>query len=93
MAEIRDVVRRPSFWTALLAGLLHLAVLPFFAATGLLAPAWAVMVLLVAWALLAAGLFVLVRRGSPLALLVPPAAMAVWFGTLTAGEQLLGWTG
>lgn len=77
----------------MLAGLLHLAALPFFAAAGLLAPAWAVVVLLAVWALLAAALVVLVRRRSPLALLVPPAAMALWFGALTAGEQLLGWTG
>jgi hypothetical protein len=35
---------------------------------------------------------VLVRRRSPLALLLPPGALALWFGALTVGEQLLGWT-
>lgn len=93
MSGLREVVRRPSSWSGLLAGLLHLGVLPFFAAAGLLAPGWAVGVLLVVWALLAVALVVLVRRRSPLALLVPAVAVALWFGALTAGEQLLGWTG
>lgn len=59
----------PRSWPVLVAGALHLAVLPFFAAAGLLAPGWAVL------------------------LLVPPVALAVWWLALTAGEQLLGWTG
>lgn len=88
----RDLLRRPSTWTGALAVLLHLAVLPFFAAAGLLAPGWAVGVLLAVWAVLAAALAVLVRRRSPTALLVPPAALALWFAAVTAGEQLLGWT-
>jgi hypothetical protein len=81
--DARSPLGRPTTWTGVLAGLLHAAVLPFYAAAGLLAPGWAVALLLLAWALLAAALVVLVRRRSPLAL---------WFGALTVGEQLLGWT-
>ena len=88
-----DALRRPSTWTGLLAALLHLATLPFYAASGLLAPGWAVIGLLLGWAALAAALVVVVRRRSPFALAVPVAAIALWFGVLTLGEQLLGWTG
>lgn len=92
MTDAGDTTRRRFPWIGLLAGLLHLAVLPFYAATGLLAPGWAVVTLLVVWAALAAAVVVVVRRRSRLALLIPLGAIALWFATLTLGEQLLGWT-
>ena len=71
---------------------LQLATLLPYAASGLLAPTYAVVVLLVLWVALAAlAAVVLRRRGGP-ALLVPLVTMAVWAGVLTAGDLLLGWT-
>jgi hypothetical protein len=71
---------------------LHLAAGVFYLAAGLVAPLWAVLALWVAWAVLLAALVRLWRRRPPLALLVPLAAVALIFGTITTGEQLLGWT-
>ncbi|HET6481100.1 MAG TPA: hypothetical protein VFG35_13830 [Actinoplanes sp.] len=71
-----------------------LVTLVFYVASGLLAPGWAVAVLLGLWlALLAAGILLL-RRRRPLWLLVlPVAAWLIWFLALSAGEAWLGWTG
>ena len=74
-----------------LAIALHLAALAPYSSSGLLAPGWAVLVLLGVWAGLA--VLLLRLRGRPFALLVPPVAVATWWLALTAGEQLLGWTG
>jgi hypothetical protein len=80
---------RVAWWLGL-AG--HALVLPWYAASGLVAPAWAVACLLGAWvALLAVGLRL--RRDRPLwVLLVPLVDVAVWFATISAGESLGGWT-
>lgn len=83
----------PRLWPGLLAGALHLAVLPFYAASGLLAPPWAILALGVVWVALAGTIVVLHRSSPVVALLAPVAALAIWFGAITAGEQLLGWTG
>ena len=83
--------RRRLLWLVL-AAVLHLVVLPFYVSSGLVAPAWAVVSLLLLWVLLAAALVHLGRRRGAPALLVPPVALALWFLLVTAGEQLLGWT-
>jgi hypothetical protein len=74
---------------ALLALLLQA---PFFFSAGLVAPGWAVVVLVVVWlALLVLGVLWFRRRPwwvVPLPLL----AAAVWFGSISAGEAWLGWT-
>jgi hypothetical protein len=71
-----------------------LATLVFYAASGLLAPAWAVAMLCVIWLALLAVAIRLLRTQRPLhVLLVPVAAGLIWFGVLTAGENWLGWTG
>jgi len=71
---------------------LLLALLPFYLSSGLVAPLWAIGLLLLVWI----ALFVLaVRwfRARPWWVLVLPfVAAAVWFGTLSAGERFLGWT-
>ena len=63
-----------------------------YAASGLLAPWYGVLVLLVIWL----GLFVVVTRWwTPhprRTLLLPVAALALWFVVLTLGEVLLDWT-
>ena len=74
-----------------LAVALHLATGTFYAAAGLVAPSWAVLMLWAAWLVL---LWVLVRlwRQQPvLALLVPPASLGLFLGVLSAGEAWLGW--
>lgn len=78
---------------AVLSGAAHLATVPFYLASGLLAPAWAIGLLLLWWVLLAGWLVVLVRRGSWWTPAPPLVAIGTWFVVLTAGEQLLGWTG
>lgn len=75
-----------------LAVLAHLGAGIFYAAAGLVAPLWTVLLL---WALWLGLLWLLVRlwRRRPLmALLVPLGALAFFFAAITAGEQLLGWT-
>jgi hypothetical protein len=80
---------RVAWWVGL-AG--HLVVLPWYLASGLVAPAWAVAALLGAWlALLAVG--VRLRRTGPLwMLLVPVADVVIWVATVSAGETAGGWT-
>ena len=77
-------------WWVGLAG--HLVVLIWYAASGLVAPTWAVAILLVIWAvLLAVGLRL--RKTAPVWMLaVPVAAAAIWFIFISAGEKLFGWT-
>ncbi|HWG94818.1 MAG TPA: hypothetical protein VNU66_11385 [Mycobacteriales bacterium] len=75
-----------------LTGVLHLAVLWPYSASGLLAPGWAVVALLLLWAALGAAAVVVHRRWGVLSALVPLAALGLWFGALVLGEQLLGWT-
>jgi hypothetical protein len=63
-----------------------------YAASGLLAPAWAVVVLLVLWALLllvALAWWSLHPRWVPA---IPVVGAVVWFAAMTAGGAWLGWT-
>lgn len=71
-----------------------LATLVFYASSGLLAPGWAVALLLVVWLALLAVAILLLRTRRPLyVVLTPVVAVLIWFGVLTAGENWLGWTG
>jgi hypothetical protein len=63
-----------------------------YAVSGLLAPWYAVVLLMVVWLVL---FVVAARWWTPhpaWTLLVPLIAIVVWFGVLTAGEALFGWT-
>ena len=75
-----------------LAGLLHLVVGIFYLSSGLVAPAWAIAVLLLWWVLLAVLLSRLALRGSWWTPAVPVVAFASWWLVLTLGERFLGWT-
>jgi hypothetical protein len=75
-------------WLGLLA---HLCTLPFYLSSGLVAPLWAIIVLLLVWAGLLALAIVSVRRRSAWGLLVPVLAVGLWLGFISAGEALLGW--
>jgi hypothetical protein len=76
-------------WVGLVA---HAALFIWYAASGLLAPGWAVGLLLVVWAALLAVAIWLFRTRPVLTPLVPLAAVAFWFAAISAGEAWLGWT-
>ncbi|HEX2150019.1 MAG TPA: hypothetical protein VHI31_07620 [Actinomycetota bacterium] len=69
---------------------LHLVAGFFFLVSGLAAPLWAVILLLVIWAALLAWGYSIRRK--PLVLLVPFAAAAVWFAVVQGGSMIFGWT-
>ena len=92
----QPATRRP--WWQWALGWLGLAALlgtlVFYAASGLLAPGWAVALLLLIWfALLAVAVRLLYAQRPLPVLLTPVVAWLIWFGALTAGERWLGWTG
>ncbi len=73
---------------------LHIATGIFpYAASGLLAPPWAYVVLYGIWALLLVFGIQLLRTGrKPWALLVPVASVVAWIGIISLGGAVLGWT-
>ena len=75
-----------------IAALAQLVVGFFYMASGLMAPLWAIVLLGVWWVLLTYVGVRLVQRRSYLVLLVPLVAVATWFGVMTFGEAVLGWT-
>ncbi|HJR45762.1 MAG TPA: hypothetical protein VJ927_09175 [Actinomycetota bacterium] len=78
-------------WFAL-ACLLHLVAGFFYISSGLIAPLWAVLVLIAIWIGLAV-LLVRRRRTGPETLLIPVLAGATWFVLISLGEMFLGWRG
>ncbi|MFI7495316.1 hypothetical protein ACH9D2_11450 [Kocuria sp. M4R2S49] len=64
----------------------------FYMASGLMAPLWAIVLLGVWWLVLTYVGVRLVKRRSYLLLLVPVVAAVTWFGVMTFGEAVLGWT-
>lgn len=78
------------FWVAL-AALLHLVAGFFYLSSGLVAPLWAVVLLLAIWVALSVVLYRM-RTAGPKTLLVPVAAAGIWFFTLWLGQALLNWT-
>ncbi len=79
--------------TAVLTGVLHLLALWPYAISGLVAPGWGVGALLVVWALLGAAAYAVHRRWGAVAAVVPLVTVVLWFGLVTLGEAVLGWTG
>ena len=73
------------------AVLLHGMVAILYLSSGLFAPGWAVLVLLLAWAAFA-GLIWRWRRRGIVVLAVPFLAVGLLLLVATAGEHLLGWT-
>lgn len=71
--------------------LLHLGIGLFYLAAGLVAPPWAVGVLWAVWLALA---YLMWRwRSMPFRVLaIPFAAAGIWWGLITLGDRLLGWT-
>ena len=87
--DTRTVVK---YVLAALALVAMLVLAPFFIASGLMAPGWAVVIFVVIWV----ALFVLGclwwRRRPLWTLVLPVLALLVWWGGITAGETWLGWT-
>ena len=95
MASSGAVRPRPSVLSYVLGGLALAALAGmsiFFFAAGLMAPLWAVIVFSAIWLIM----FILgclwIRRHPLRVLILPVIAAGIWFGGMTAGEQLLGWT-
>ncbi len=90
----RSTVAQPLL-PRVLAGIalaLVVALAPFFLASGLVAPLWAVIIFSVVWVGLV-GLGVRWVRRHPLRVLpLPFVAAALWIGGVSLGEALLGWT-
>lgn len=68
-----------------------IAVLPFYVSSGLVAPLWAIVLLLLFWAALAVFSIRWFTRRPWVVLTLPLIAAAIWFAVLTLGEQILGW--
>jgi hypothetical protein len=87
--DARTVVRYVLGGLALLA---LLALAPFFIASGLMAPGWAVGIFVVVWlALFGLGCW-WIRRKPLWVIPLPFAAAAIWLGGMSAGGAWLGWT-
>ncbi len=68
------------------------ALAPFFVASGLMAPGWAVALFIAIWLALFILGCVWIRQRPLWVVPVPFVAAAVWFGGMSAGGEWLGWT-
>jgi hypothetical protein len=89
MDSVAITAGRVGSWVGLAA---HLCLLPFYGASGLVAPLWAIIALFAVWLALLGVCLWAVRARSAWGLLVPVLAVGVWLGGVSAGEALLGWT-
>lgn len=64
----------------------------FYVSAGLVAPLWAVILLVIIWVALVVVGIRWFRRHPLRVLALPLVAVIIWFGVITLGEQLLGWT-
>ena len=87
-----DAPTKLSYVLSAVALALMVVVAPFYFASGLMAPGWAVGVFVVIWI----ALFVLgclwIRRKPLWVIPLPFAAAAIWLGGMSAGGAWLGWT-
>ena len=74
-----------------IAAALHLALGFFYLLSGLVAPIWAVGVLVAIWIALGV-LLVRTRSNGPRDLWAPVLAAAIWLGAINAGDRLLDWS-
>jgi hypothetical protein len=88
----RDARTVAKYVVAGLALAAMLALAPFFLASGLMAPAWAVGFFIGLWlALFVLGCF-WIRRKPLWVLPLPFLAAGIWLGGMSAGGAWLGWT-
>ena len=91
-AAASDRSRVPGYVAAGLAMAAMVVIGIFYLSSGLVAPLWAVIVLVVIWAGLVALGVVWFRRHPLRVLALPLGAVLIWFLVITLGERLLGWT-
>jgi hypothetical protein len=88
----RDQRTTVKYVFAALALAVMVAIAPFFIASGLMAPGWAVGIFIAIWL----ALFVLgclwIRRKPLWVIPLPFVAAAIWLGGMSAGGAWLGWT-
>lgn len=77
---------------ALLAGAAQLVVGFFYLSSGLVAPLWAIVVLLAWWVVQSVALVRLALRRSYWVLAVPVVAAVTWFAALSLGAWVFDWT-
>jgi hypothetical protein len=88
----RDARTVAKYVVAGLALAAMLALAPFFLASGLMAPGWAVGIFIAVWLLLF-GLGCFWIRRKPLRVIpLPLIAIVFWYGGMNAGAAWLGWT-
>ncbi|WP_232506064.1 hypothetical protein [Microlunatus flavus] len=68
------------------------ALSPFFFASGLMAPGWAVVAFVAVWLALVLLGALWVRRRPLWVVPIPFAAVLIWLGGMSAGGAWLGWT-
>lgn len=83
--------RIPARIAAVLGVLGLVAVLPFYLASGLVAPVWAIGLLWAVWLALAVMAVRWFTRRPWVVLVLPLLAVAIWWTAITLGEQALGW--
>lgn len=71
--------------------LMHLGVGVFVFSSGLVAPGWAVGVLIGSWSAAAWAIWRF-RRVPEIVLIIPMAMAAIWWATITLGGHFLDWT-
>ena len=69
-----------------------IALAPFFVASGLMAPGWAVTLFIAIWVALVVLGCLWIRRKPLWVVPVPFVAVAIWLGGMSAGGAWLGWT-
>ena len=72
--------------------LTHLAMVLLFAASGLVAPGWAVAGLLVVWFFLVGVSWRMLQQRPLWTLAVPVLDIALWLSVVSLGDAVLGWT-
>lgn len=77
---------------AFIGAVVHLGVAFLVAASSLVAPPWAVVVLWVAWIAAAAWAIRTWRRHAFVPLLAAGLTVVFWVGFITFGDLVLGWT-
>jgi hypothetical protein len=70
----------------------HALMLCWYAVSGLVVPAWALLALFVVWMLLLVVAIRLLRSRPALVPVAPVAAALIWLGMVSAGDAWLGWT-
>ncbi|MFW2340984.1 MAG: hypothetical protein ACN4GK_13105 [Acidimicrobiia bacterium] len=77
---------------AVVGGAIHLVMGFFVAFSGLLAPPWAVVILVTAWLGLTVWWIRSWRHGPHITMGLPLLMLIFWFAFLTFGDLVLGWT-